>query len=57
MILKRREMLDMIDVMNAKPIERDIENIIMEQNISKYPEKKISIPLKRIYINDWRCVR
>lgn len=28
-----------------------IENIIMEQNISKYPEKKISIPLKRIYIN------
>lgn len=28
-----------------------MENIIMEKNISKYPEKKISIPLKRIYIN------
>ncbi|SEP92450.1 hypothetical protein SAMN02910289_00915 [Lachnospiraceae bacterium RM5] len=28
-----------------------VENIIMEKNISKYPEKNISIPLKKIYIN------
>ena len=28
-----------------------MENIIMEKVISKYPQKKISIPLKKIYIN------
>lgn len=28
-----------------------MEDIIKEKNISNYPEKKISIPLKRIYIN------
>lgn len=28
-----------------------MENVIMEKNISKYSEKKISIPLKKIYMN------
>ncbi len=28
-----------------------MEDIIKEKNISNYPEKKISIPLKKIYIN------
>lgn len=28
-----------------------MENVTIEQNISKYPEKRISIPLKKIHLN------
>ena len=28
-----------------------VENTVIEQVISKYPEKKTSIPLKRVFIN------